>query len=616
MKKLIIGIILFIVAGFIFKLSVAKIANKDTFFIRRLIDDLHKIEIYNGKGLIKREKITISAAPGSGPGLRTYNAILVPPFSKFSYAVSIEKNEFLEFGYCIANKNWENTRGAQVFKILISESKNKIQLLYQALLKPAIFKKDRKCYEDRIDLNSYAGKKINLIFNTVYIGRKPNSYKPAWINPTLIKIKEKIPRRPNVILISIDTLRADHLSSYGYYRQTTPNIDKLAKDGILFKQVIAQAPFTLASHMSLMTSLYPSFHKTYLLKGSHLDNKITTLAEVLYSKNYKTWAITGGGQLNSKYGFSKGFEIYTEYTAPKFDVEKKVNEAINFIEKNKDLNFFIFLHSYKPHAPYTPEPPFDKMFDAGYKGNIDGSLSTIDAINNGLLKISPEDKNHIVSLYDGEIREVDNFLGKFFSYLRKNGLYDNSLIIFTSDHGEEFGEHGKIGLHSHTLYDELLLVPLIIKLPSNAQRGKIVYDQVQSIDIFPTILQLIGVKDKSILLQGSSIANLIFNKNIKKDNYAFTERLTEDNVKLRAIRGKEFKFIYEDNGEGETYYYFNLNNDPKEQNNIEILPNISKKFIASLNFLIQEEKIKPHQLKEEEIDRETTEILKSLGYIK
>ncbi len=616
MKKIIFPIIFLIAVGFIFKLSESKIANKDGVSIRRLIDDLHRIEIYNGKGLIKKEKITISSAPGSGPGLRTYNAILVPPFSKFSYPVSIEKNEFLEFGYCIANKNWENAKGAEVFKILISEDKNKVQLLYKAILKPAIYKKDRKCYEDRINLDSYAGKKINLIFNTVYIGIKPNSYNPAWVNPTLIKIKEKVPKRPNVILISIDTLRADHLSSYGYYRKTTPNIDKLASDGILFKQVVAQAPFTLASHMSLMTSLYPSFHKIYLLKGSRLDNKITTLAEVLYNKNYKTWAITGGGQLNSNYGFSKGFEIYTEYTAPKYDVEKKVNEAINFIEKNKGLNFFIFFHSYKPHAPYTPEPPFDKIFDSGYKGNIDGSLSTIDAINNGSLKISPEDKNHIISLYDGEIREVDNSLGKFFSYLKKNGLYDNSLIIFTSDHGEEFGEHGKIGLHSHTLYDELLLIPLIIKLPANAQKGKIIYNQVQSIDIFPTILQLIGIKDKSIILQGSPIAKLIFNRNNKKDNYAFTERLTEDNIKLRAIRGKDFKFIYEDNGKGEIYYYFNLNNDPKEQNNIEILPDISKKFIASLNFLIKEEKIKPHQLKEQEIDKETTEILKSLGYVK
>jgi arylsulfatase A-like enzyme len=417
----------------------------------------------------------------------------------------------------------------------------------------------------------------------------------------------------------MDTLRADHLGCYGYTRDTSPNLDSLSKESLLFKQVVAQAPYTISSHMSMLTSLYPSFHKVNLIRESTMNPKINTLAEFLYNNGYRTWAIVGGGQMSSAYGLSEGFESYTEFTSPHRDVGRKIQEIISFIEEEKNNNFFIFFHSYKPHAPYHPLPPYDTMFNPDYSGPISGSIEQIEAINSGQIEVTPDDLEHLIALYDGDIREMDDQIVELFDFLKREGLDRRTLVIFTSDHGEEFGEHGKYGVHSHTVYDELLLVPLIFYFPEKLPKGAVCDAQVQLVDIMPTILDLIGIDLKEIHIHGESLLSLIKNgPEVGRDRYAFSERLAADRNHFRSLRSSGYKYIMHEVKKRNfvDHLYYDLISDPKEQNSLKLSPEKLREMFNQILFLIEEAKIVDTFQRGRKIDKDTLEALKALGYIK
>ena len=349
--------------------------------------------------------------------------------------------------------------------------------------------------------------------------------------------------RPNVLLISIDTLRADHLSCLGYARRTTSNLDRLAEDGIAFSNATAASPWTVPSHMSMFTGLYPSFHGLLSTKMCMADG-ITTLAEVLKANGYATAAYVTGPMLNAKFGYGKGFELYDDFSVTfqhKFDIfdegvpehtgindlvtspivtqlvarwlerqaeerwsvlggrcsgeerraegrerkgggrrdegrgeEKKVlgggssvvgrtedrGEGRQVVGGGRRKPFFLFVHYWDCHYDYIPPKPYDTMFDPDYQGIIDGKdIAWRTDIAPGMDRA---DLNHILALYDGEIRLTDEHVGRILKKLKDAGLYDDTLIIVTSDHGEEFLEHGSVK-HGHTLFQELVHVPLILK---------------------------------------------------------------------------------------------------------------------------------------------------------
>ncbi len=416
----------------------------------------------------------------------------------------------------------------------------------------------------------------------------------------------------------MDTLRADHLGCYGYQRDTSPTLDQMARQGVLFKSAVSQAPYTLPSHMSLLTSLYPSFHKVNKPRQSYLNPEITTLAEILYNQGYRTWAIAGGGQISQAYGFADGFEAYNAYSSLQGDVNRKVRETIRFLDQEKENNFFIFFHSYQIHSPYTPPPPYDEMFGADYHGSIDGEIETIEAINKGSIEITQADLDRIISLYDGEIRESDDSLAELFDYLKREGLESNTLVIFTSDHGEEFGEHGKVGTHSRTLYDEVIRIPLIFKLPGTIVLGRTVEEQVQSVDIVPTLLDLAGV-DYRGNLQGTSLTKWLTSETgVGDPTYAFGERLGADGNILRSVRDKRFKYIFRDNRktEGKEHFYFDLEKDPGEQEGIPLSPDRLRELAQKLSFLIEEDESNRSRERSRQVDEKTLDALRELGYIK
>jgi arylsulfatase A-like enzyme len=287
-----------------------------------------------------------------------------------------------------------------------------------------------------------------------------------------------------IILISLDTLRADHVGVYGYYRNTTPFIDAFAEESIVFENAVVQAPTTLPSHMSIMTSLYPHSHG--VKRNTSLPSENLTLAELLQQGGYKTAAFVDGGWMRAVFGFSQGFETYDG--EEKIGIAKILPKVKKWVDKNKSHPFFLFMHCYDIHSPYDPPPPYDMMFqDTVYTGSFVAGTENLRLAAWNQIRLSDQDLRYTIALYDGGIRYTDEMIGEFFAYLRNAGLYDNSLIIVTSDHGEEFMEHGSF-LHWRLYYRPNLHVPLIMRVPTLTKKEMRIDTFVQSIDLLPTIL--------------------------------------------------------------------------------------------------------------------------------
>lgn len=295
-----------------------------------------------------------------------------------------------------------------------------------------------------------------------------------------------------LLLISIDTLRPDHLGAYGYDRPTSPQIDRFARDAVRFDTVIASAPSTLPSHASIFTSLPVSRHGAFLSLQAPLADGHVTLAELLREAGYETAAFHGGAQMAERFGLGQGFSTYEEVDGPFVET---LERARAWLTEHGEERFFLFLHTYAVHHPYTPAEATIELFDEGYDGPLPDHVSVelLKRINRGQLETSKEDRAHIERAYDAEIREMDRDLGRFFDWLKAHGLYERALVVLTSDHGEEFGEHGWVGWHAHTLYDEVLRVPLLIKLPLSAHGGSTVDAMARGVDLAPTVLDLLGL---------------------------------------------------------------------------------------------------------------------------
>lgn len=397
----------------------------------------------------------------------------------------------------------------------------------------------------------------------------------------------------NVILIGIDTLRADHLGIYGYNRPTSPHIDALARGGMLFRKCFSQAPFTAPSFMSLMTSRYPTYHgitNNFQPCGDNraraytLDPDIPTLASVLRENGYRTGAFADGGNMHGKIGFSRGFDYYGEprqdtidesalansSRAPVFHGPIPAKEIFLWLKEFKKENFFLFLHTYAVHSPWLVPMMYKEMFGSASRYAKDTSMSDLNSYISFLKNTASEFKNgdkealsDYIALYDGAIRYADDFVGKLISVLDTLGILDTTILIFTSDHGEEFFEHGALG-HGQ-LYNELLHVPLIVKIPGFG-RSETVSRQVRSIDIMPTILELTRIK-AGIPMHGAS---LLDSRNEDHDRVV----IAETEPVGYAVQKENTKHIYyaharspkaESRGIGELY---DVASDPGEKNNI------------------------------------------------
>jgi arylsulfatase A-like enzyme len=356
--------------------------------------------------------------------------------------------------------------------------------------------------------------------------------------------------RWNLILISIDSLRADHLHSYGYRRKTSPSIDAFAKEGVLFENAIAQSPWTLPSHASLLTSLYARTHGAD--EASHaIGSETSTLASALQGAGYRTHAVVSGTFMWSRFGFNIGFDTYDDSLIQ--DTFKKNHEAtttprvharIQRILDDASGPFFLFAHYWDVHYDYIPPPPFARRFGHKY----DGEMTSNQFIKNPAIHkdMNPRDLRHLVALYDGEIAWVDSYIGKLIADLKRRNLYDRTVIVLTADHGDEFFEHGEKG-HQHSLYQELLHVPLIVRVPK-AEGGRRVTDRVELIDVMPTLLNLLGVAAPAGI-QGRSFEPLLTGESweerpsISETTMATKSRDAKKNSDSWAIYRGQYKLI-------------------------------------------------------------------------
>lgn len=362
----------------------------------------------------------------------------------------------------------------------------------------------------------------------------------------------------NVLLISIDTLRADHLGCYGYQRPTSPNIDAFAKESVRFDQAISQAPWTTPSHMTLMTSLYPSSHGVNrsfadlvtapLGQGKFrtLSPSQPTLAEILRSNNYETLALTGGATMAPELGFGHGFDEFVVKT-------HKTSDAVwdqlrSWLDRDRAKPFLIFFHTFEVHAPYLNTRFAENLMTEEQRAGMSAaiavaSVSEQDSQQEYLRSQGLLNRQVTEALYDGGIRDADAFVGKLLDELRRRNLYDRTLIVVLSDHGEAFAEHDPARFydaHCDTQYEELIHVPLVVRFPPLAGKSRVVGRPVGLVDVAPTILDLLDIRPPE-RWQGHSLESLLVRD---WDDLPWTvSSATCSGPSIKAWREDRFKYI-------------------------------------------------------------------------
>ncbi|MCH2171361.1 sulfatase [Myxococcota bacterium] len=300
------------------------------------------------------------------------------------------------------------------------------------------------------------------------------------------------------MLISVDTLRADHLHSYGGASATSPFLDALAQEGVRFASVSSASNWTLPSHASMLTGLDPAGHGAVSFHpGEQIDAAVTTLAEYFKATGFQTAGFVGGGWVSPPQGFERGFDFFwssdQSYLFPG-RLAQALAEARAWLSRHPRERFFLFLHTYQVHMPYTPPASNVEPFTVGLAAPQRLSLSFQDLAGWARdWRNDPQDLPRIRALYDAEIRYADELIGGFVEDLRIAGLADSTCVLVTSDHGEEFAEHGDLFHEKAKLYQELLSVPLLVWCPGRLLEGHVVEEPVGLVDVTPTALDLAGV---------------------------------------------------------------------------------------------------------------------------
>lgn len=468
---------------------------------------------------------------------------------------------------------------------------------------------------------------------------------------------------PLIILISFDTLRADHLGSYGYQRFTSPVLDILASEGVLFEDASATASWTLPSHASMLTGVYPLKHGV-LRTDTKLSSEVETLAEMLSSEGFETAAVVNMAFLNQEpFGVTRGFDRFELLQA---DVARRgpatwvTDKAIEWIGEFGEQPAFLFMHYYDLHTTYGALPAFERLFVEPYAGTADGTAwqaylanlsdEFVENCRKGLtpercdkgrpertigesagrLHLDEADIQHLIDLYDAEIRQLDTELERFLSFLRQGDLKDRTYLVFTADHGEEFGDHGSID-HSYTQYQEMLHVPLVIRGPG-IPAGLRISIPVSTVDLVPTILGLARVTGghEPDELDGLDLAPLwqaadasaageesqapIRETFLQREVYseAHFPRGIEARARPKAsVRQGYYKLHYA--LEDGSYELYDLASDPNEQEEISAKhPELAQRLLALIS---ERHRDAPSGGEAIELEDEVREQLKALGYM-
>jgi arylsulfatase A-like enzyme len=318
---------------------------------------------------------------------------------------------------------------------------------------PANRESDRGWVPLEVDLSRHAGKGVEIVLETRGFEESDAQDRAFWGTPTLATSQGA--RAPLVIVYLVDTVRADHLPLYGYSRETAPELTRFAQDAVVFDQAVASSSWTKPSVASLFTSLLPRDHGCVQFL-TPLDPALVTLAERLRETGYGTGAVVVNHHVGAKdMNFDQGFDQF-EVPPPEQRAGPAVDAALAFLDARRGQPTFLYVHTMDAHTPYRPPPPFDRRFPPFPEPGREATGQRDYRV--------PGDVARIIGQYDGAIAYGDQEFGRFVRALRERGLYDRATIVFLSDHGEEFEDHGEWE-HGHALFDELVRVPLVVKYP-------------------------------------------------------------------------------------------------------------------------------------------------------
>lgn len=537
------------------------------------------------------------------------DVINLPSLTSLEYLLRIPKDARLKLEMLI-DTNEEKQCSDSYFNVWMEDAKGKISKIIN--FKSGKKEKPPKLIYKKVKLKNKKREIVKLYFaNTI---NDPN-YKIIIKKLSLEGDveNEEVSASPNVVLMLLDALRPDHLSVYQHKNNASPHIDNISEDSVVFKNAYTQSTFTREAVASLLTSLYPLTHNVgYIHKMSY---DITTVPEILKQFDYQTTAFTANGFINKDSGILQGFDKIIElfryaYWGPhnSTPAEAFIPAFDEWLLRNYKGKFFIYMHFMQPHEPYQAPKSF-RIFSYKDKPSVlDGSTFNRNKVKEKEIAITSDDIQHMKNLYDDNIYYIDYIIGKLIHKLYLLDLYQNTMIIILSDHGDEFMEHGGFS-HSMHLYDECLHIPLIIKTPNALYKKKIIKSMAQLIDIGNTILDVLGT-NRSIG-QGKSLFPLISDSSGIKEIHSAIYASRKSFIALRTYR---YKYI-EDTKTKERQLY-DVIKDQTEQFNIA---NSNADIVQQLSNLLSNwyTNQKPYiPQPAEEIDEHTKEILRSLGYLR
>jgi arylsulfatase A-like enzyme len=441
----------------------------------------------------------------------------------------------------------------------------------------------------------------------------------AWVNPRLNIIKEN----PKVFLVIVlDTLRCDHTSLYGYQRKTTPFLEKLAADGVVYNQAFTTTSWTLPAHVSLFSGKDLSEHGVVAPKDS-IPEDYPLAAEIFQVEGFLTAAFTGGGFVEDSYGFYRGFQYYSNEPGNVFSMnsaERVFNHFKNYIKRFRGSDLFIFLHTYQMHAPYKAPRPYIEKINKHLEGNLFGISKFIQNKQEYFKPLEEAKRQQLIDLYDASILYADEALiGNVIDYLKQEGLYENAMIMVLSDHGEEFYDHGSWE-HGHTLYNELIKIPLVIKFPFNTNK-KGIEESLVSITDIPGMM----LKESGCQYDGTHFKVQIGEPNrVLPVLFPVSPIIKQFSSKISFVND-EFHFIY-NQVDREKLAFFNPapgnipvyelyeRKDLKEKNNI-YKTHFQKIIQFKDRVHLYLEKLKQLKRKQKGLDKDLEKKLKSIGYL-
>ncbi|MGE5125497.1 MAG: sulfatase [Betaproteobacteria bacterium] len=491
-------------------------------------------------------------------GLRLNDVLLrgfpAGPPGRLRFALDLPRGGRLHVS-CAIDPRYQDRPGVE-FVVKVRHG-GREDVAWSQLLDPISHPEQRAWVGAEVDLAKYAGKGRELLLETRGYEESGDPVRAFWGAPA---ISVDGASAPLAIVYLVDTLRADHTGVYGYPRRTTPELDAFAKDAVVFERAIAHASWTKPSVASILTSRLPARHRAVQLRDP-LDPGNPTIARRLAERGFSTGAAIANSVIyDAESAFDPGFEVFAglhgddDRRSKLVGADVVVDSALAFLRARRGLPTFLYAHTMDPHVPYAPPPPFDMMFEPHPTDEHPGRDPRTDFKE-------PLDRERMVAQYDGDVAFGDREFGRFVRELKAAGLYDGALIVFLADHGEEFLDHGR-WLHGRSLFDELIRVPLVVKFPGNRWAGRRVAEQVQGMDVLPTVLEALGQP------LPRDIDGLPLQRTVEggaKPRPALAE-ISHRGFVAHGVRTEKDKYVRRFSPE-EDALYFDLERDPRELDN-------------------------------------------------